>query len=226
MQCDLKVDSSSSEATKDEAAAALTQLSDMLRERRKARGYASAGEGHYHNMMTAWDIMLKPIPKSGTTARSFPFKSKRNADDQDSWSVEALETEIQKKKNASAEEMASVLGGQKLQRIPLENEQTLDGGLQGLPVASIALQALTSAPTMSMADMLPLGIPLRSRNSRRCRAELADGKPGILLKPKLNPLEGDSSLRPGHGQWWKKVRPPITVPVLSLLCLIKDAPNL
>jgi hypothetical protein len=54
-------------------------------------------------------------------------------------------------------------------------------------------------------DLLPLSIPLRVRTSRRCRAELAEGRPGILVKPKLNPLEGDSSLRTGHGQWWKKV---------------------
>lgn len=218
MQCNLKVDGSSAEATKDEAAAALTQLSEMLQERRKAGGFSSAAEEHYQNMMTAWDNMLKPMPKSGAPARSFPFKGKRRADDPESWSVEALETEIQKKKEASAEEMATVVGGQTLQRIPLEDEKTLDGRLQGLPVDSIAFQALTSAPTMSMADLLPLEIPLRSRNSRRCRAELAEGKPGILVKPKLNPLEGDSSLRTGHGQWWKKVRPPKAVPVSPLPC--------
>jgi dynactin-4 len=51
---------------------------------------------------------------------------------------------------------------------------------------------------------LPLAIPLRARKSRRCRAELKEGRPGILVKPKLNPLEGDTSLRSGHGQWFKK----------------------
>jgi hypothetical protein len=46
---------------------------------------------------------------------------------------------------------------------------------------------------------------------------LDEGRPGILVKPKLNPLEGDSSLRGGHVQWWKKnssaihVVPKITV---------------
>ena len=47
-------------------------------------------------------------------------------------------------------------------------------------------------------------MPLRAHKSRRCKVEVNEGKPGILLKPKLNPLEGDSSLRSGHGQWWKK----------------------
>lgn len=53
-------------------------------------------------------------------------------------------------------------------------------------------------------DRLPLPIHLRPRKSRRCRAELMEGRPGILVKPKLNPLEGDTSLRSGHGQWFKK----------------------
>jgi hypothetical protein len=56
-----------------------------------------------------------------------------------------------------------------------------------------------------LTELLPLPIPLRVRTSRRCRAELAEGRPGILLKPKLNPLEGDTSMRSQHGQWWKKV---------------------
>jgi dynactin 4 len=60
--------------------------------------------------------------------------------------------------------------------------------------------------SMDAAPLLPLSIPLMLRQSRRCREELADGRPGILLKPKLNPLEGDSSLPTGHGQWFRKVR--------------------
>jgi len=52
--------------------------------------------------------------------------------------------------------------------------------------------------------MLPVPLPLRARYVRRCSVELEKGRPGILVKPKVNPLEGDSSLRFGHGQWWKK----------------------
>jgi hypothetical protein len=37
--------------------------------------------------------------------------------------------------------------------------------------------------------------------------ELSKGKPGILIKSKINPLDGDTtSSRTGHGQWWKKVQ--------------------
>uniref|UniRef100_A0A7S2R1C9 Uncharacterized protein n=1 Tax=Eucampia antarctica TaxID=49252 RepID=A0A7S2R1C9_9STRA len=52
--------------------------------------------------------------------------------------------------------------------------------------------------------LLPYPIPLHTRKIRRCRKELAAGRTGILMKPKPNPLEGDSSLRSGHDQWWKK----------------------
>lgn len=65
---------------------------------------------------------------------------------------------------------------------------------------SYHLQSIDAAP------LLPLPIPLVLRQSRRCRAELVEGRPGILLKPKLNPLEGDSSLPTGHGQWHRKVQ--------------------
>ena len=58
-------------------------------------------------------------------------------------------------------------------------------------------------PTLA-SELLPLPLPLRARTSRRCLAELRQGRSGILVKPKLNPLEGDSSLKSGHGQWWKK----------------------
>ena len=58
----------------------------------------------------------------------------------------------------------------------------------------------------SQSNNLPLRIPFRPKKSRRCRLELQNGRPGILVKSKVNPLEGDSSLRIGHGNWWKKVR--------------------
>lgn len=62
----------------------------------------------------------------------------------------------------------------------------------------------TISSSSTVSSLLPVPLPLRARYVRRCCAELAKGRPGILVKPKVNPLEGDSSLRFGHGQWWKK----------------------
>ena len=44
------------------------------------------------------------------------------------------------------------------------------------------------------------------------------GRPGILLKPKVNPLEGDSSMRSNVGKWWQKDSSAISVlPSISLI---------
>lgn len=67
-----------------------------------------------------------------------------------------------------------------------------------------AQMIITSTTPQHRSDLLPLPVSFRARVSRRCLAEQAAGKTGILVKPKLNPLEGDSSLRAGHGQWFKK----------------------
>lgn len=75
----------------------------------------------------------------------------------------------------------------------------------GKPIQEISRIGPISVTSLLLSpQQLPIGIPLCPRKSRRCRAEIAEGRPGILLKPKLNPLEGDSSLRSGHGQWFKK----------------------
>jgi hypothetical protein len=95
------------------------------------------------------------------------------------------------------------------------DDLTVDESLTNLSVVAFQLQALHngllgtgSQPqqerSIGRKDLLPIPIKLRPRKSRRCRAELREGRAGILLKPRLNPLEGDSSLRSGHGQWWKK----------------------
>ena len=61
-----------------------------------------------------------------------------------------------------------------------------------------------ASPITNNQQILPLRIPLKPKISRRCKSQIKQGKPGILIKPKANPLEGDTSLRSSHGQWWKK----------------------
>lgn len=62
-----------------------------------------------------------------------------------------------------------------------------------------------ASATVPSQRLFPLRIPMFSKVTKRCPLELAKGKPGILVKTKMNPLEGDTtSSRTGHGQWWKK----------------------
>ncbi len=70
------------------------------------------------------------------------------------------------------------------------------------PLNQLTLSA-TNAPEEQ--SLMPTPVQLRTRAIKRDYQELSLGKPGILVKPKVNPLEGDSSLRYGQGQWWKKV---------------------
>jgi hypothetical protein len=99
-------------------------------------------------------------------------------------------------------------------------EQVLQNGVT--VTATAGSTPFGSETCVSRKDLLPLPVRLRARKSRRCRAELRDGRAGILLKPRLNPLEGDSSLRSGHGQWWKKDSSAIHVlPNVSVVRCVK-----
>ncbi|GFH44639.1 hypothetical protein CTEN210_01113 [Chaetoceros tenuissimus] len=59
------------------------------------------------------------------------------------------------------------------------------------------------SPNIS-TELLPTPVNLQVRAVRRCLREIEAGRPGIVVKRKVNPLEGDSSLRYGQGQWFKK----------------------
>ncbi|KAG7359297.1 hypothetical protein IV203_015886 [Nitzschia inconspicua] len=158
-------------------------------------------------------------------SRYFPTMKRSNNNFQDGpegWSVKALEDSIQQRERLYMAANQQPIGEYEAPFVSLEVETTIHPSLYNAPVESILLQpnqisttttttslsssllSSSSSNTLETSLLLPLPIPLRPRKSRRCRAELAEGRPGILLKPKLNPLEGDSSLRTGHGQWWKK----------------------
>jgi dynactin-4 len=123
----------------------------------------------------------------------------------DGWSMEALESKLATK--SAERESIQTLDGFQVQRLSLDDEVPELETLQSVPELSFQLQSLNSCHIPEhRKDLLPLPTPLRVRFSRRCRAELAAGRPGILLKPKLDPLDGDSSLRSGDGRWMKKVR--------------------
>jgi hypothetical protein len=126
------------------------------------------------------------------------------------WSLLTLETSLHATKNKLENKMHDAddarAGFRRLSLTDDAGEPDVDMAIS-YPTLCFHLQAISSCRLpMSKADLLPLPTPLRVRLSRRCRAELAEGRPGILLKPKLGPLEGDSSQRSGLGQWMKKVR--------------------
>ncbi|GAX21244.1 hypothetical protein FisN_1Lh072 [Fistulifera solaris] len=128
--------------------------------------------------------------------------SLRSFEREKDWSLEILEATLEtkrKQKSSFPEESSKVESSLSIQRLDLEDEE--DTRFEGT-IGAWQWQALVRG--VHRNDLLPLPVPLRARRSRRCRAELASGRPGILVKPKVNPLEGDSSLRTGHGQWWRK----------------------
>ena len=55
------------------------------------------------------------------------------------------------------------------------------------------------------SQLYPCRKLLLTKRSLRCRACVNAARPGILLKPQINPLTGDSSMR-AKSAWWKKAR--------------------
>lgn len=54
------------------------------------------------------------------------------------------------------------------------------------------------------SKLLPVGRRLLAKCSVRCRECVARSEPGILLKPQINPLTGDSGESVSVGKWFKK----------------------
>lgn len=197
------------DVTLEEVEKAALELATDLKTRTEQRNHAA--EEHYKSMLQKLTNLAKDHVKG---LRSFPgqffptVSTKRTLDGPDAWSVQSLEASLDAREKLLSSAADEPIGGRELQIVSLVNEQPLSKSIEGLSVDAILLQesATSTIDPASMDTLLPLAIPLRPRKSRRCRAELAEGRPGILVKPKLNPLEGDSSLRTGHGQWWKKVR--------------------
>jgi len=73
--------------------------------------------------------------------------------------------------------------------------------------------------TPASSTLFPLPISMLPKITKRCTMELSKGKPGILIKSKINPLDGDTtSSRTGHGQWWKKGTKKMTLTNNAVFC--------
>lgn len=132
------------------------------------------------------------------------------------WSLELLEAKTNKFKRIVQEKHCAELESTKsIQRISIQQllsqeiSPTDDSIDQIIPKATKT--PMTQAATQDIQPLelrrLPLRTPLLVRRSLRCRAELDAGRPGILLKPKLSPLEGDSCAALSQNtssQWHRK----------------------
>ena len=187
----------------DDLEKASDELLSQWTDKKSQRDQSS--DEYFKQMLQTLEGMAKEHVKGQRSTFSWmPTASARRKDGPEGWSIEALEDSLLDRKKLVSAALSETVGGQDLMFASLLVDQNLDESLEGRSIASLLLQG-DGTPPMSLASLLPLPIPLRPRKSRRCRAELKEGRPGILLKPKLNPLEGDSSLRTGHSQWWKKV---------------------
>uniref|UniRef100_A0A7S2UH53 Dynactin subunit 4 n=1 Tax=Attheya septentrionalis TaxID=420275 RepID=A0A7S2UH53_9STRA len=187
-----------SESLDKTAIAALTEALGESLETRLSQDNA-APKDHVGTMIEEWRKQAKEEERRKRHGGIALAPSRGSAAKQgrpDSWSMETLEQQLKDRKE---------------QQIVTSNAARLTVGtvketaISSVSPEQIARQSVLSPKLPMTADeLLPIPIALRAKKSRRCRAELAAGRPGILVKPKPNPLEGDSSLRSGHGQWWKK----------------------
>lgn len=159
-------------------------------EEKSRRQVETVLKAHGINTVISNKISIKEEKKEYTSLSSLDLLEERIRDKREFISkvvVQDVTNDIQRVKVTSDE-----ISPSEIVRYP-------DGPMEQ---AEIQVISSSSKPT----DSLPFLVPLRARAVRRCREELRLGRPGILVKPKMNPLEGDTSLRYGHGQWWKKVR--------------------
>ncbi|KAL7432005.1 hypothetical protein ACHAXH_002128 [Discostella pseudostelligera] len=120
------------------------------------------------------------------------------------WSLEILEQTLMQKKNALNSSNTDRVVETGREDIKPRHANVTSSNQLPTPQQMAAQMTITTTTPQSRSDLLPLPVNYRARVSRRCRAELAAGRTGILMKPKQNPLDGDTSLRSGHGQWWMK----------------------
>ena len=230
MECGITSPAPASDSpTKEEARAATDALGTACKQAIAAIAKRGANEAvvvsppakAFATLVEGWAARSKEAERQrreGEAATIIPgrradaARNRRKADGPGGWSVESLEEAMLKRRE---EEKASVVApmvkGIEVQRLSLSDSANVDdddGPESPRPNAERGCAQAVLGPGMAtsaaMGKLYPLSVPLRPRKSRRCRAELAAGRTGILIKPKLNPLEGDSSLRSGHGQWWKK----------------------
>jgi len=177
---------------------------DLVQAVRERRSQAPSAELH-RKVAQEWDEV-----KTGGSSTAFATQQKSVASRrEDEWSVATLDAQRQSVEAQWAADHSNYDLPSGCKRVTIQeiiSNSTTQKDNQSTATDPRSLLAYQMQPhPVDPSVLLPLPLALETRQSRRCRAELADGRPGILLKPKLNPQEGDSSLPTGHGQWHRKV---------------------
>ena len=203
-ECGLIVSIEAGTVVNRETMAKATEQMKQLLEAVMSRDDADSNQSQYKDKLAVLEGVVKEELRRKKHPNLVPMtkKSAGATTAVTPWSLEQLEASLEAKSHPLASDGSAAEKSQGQQQQGTSSTvSSLDGSVEKTCVDSILLQ---SHAVRSGKDLLPLPVQLRPRKSRRCRAELAEGRPGILVKPKLNPLEGDTSLRTGHGQWWKK----------------------
>jgi len=213
----------SDKPTREELRSATDGLGTACRQRIAAISKSSNSSAKtFATLVEGWAARSKEVDRkrredevTGRSSSRSRHGRRLEGDGPGGWCVESLEEMMQRRREEERScVVAPLVKGIELNRLALhdvvEDAATSPEG-SARPSAEESTSQTVLGPGVAAAasskgpeSLLPLSVALRPRKSRRCRAELAAGRTGILVKTKLNPLEGDSSLRSGHGQWWKK----------------------
>jgi dynactin-4 len=188
---------------------AISEITEELENcfQRKVSERNQNGDALFHSIGEMWAKREQDEERRKRMMISSTIINESKKNEKTAWSLGALEDSLVEKKrelislyDSSAEKGVE---GKSSPNSVYDNSQNEN---QKLPTSQqmAAQMSLTITAPRYQNGLLPLPVRYRTRVSRRCRAEQSAGRTGILVKPKLNPLEGDTSLRAGHGQWWKK----------------------
>jgi len=165
--CGLSVPVPGSEPGRVEIAKAAEDLLVYLSEHRSIQQQQSVTEAH------------EQLTKEWGQWRTRSSEAPRHADE---WSIETLDTKLKTVADNLAADHTNYELPSLYKRVTIQDilkqelssasEGSTDDGTRSL----ISYQMQPSA--LNSKDILPLLIPLKPRQSRRCRAELADGRPG------------------------------------------------
>ncbi|KAL7443224.1 hypothetical protein ACHAXM_008853 [Skeletonema potamos] len=187
----------------------MSAISEITKElencfQRKVSERNQNGDELFHSIGEMWAKREQDEERRKRVMISSAIINDGNTNEKTTWSLGALEDALVGKKK---ELNSSGIAGKGVDTKSSPNiEDNSQNEKNRLPTSQqmAAQMSLTITAPRYQNGLLPLPVRYRTRVSRRCRAEQSAGRTGILVKPKLNPLEGDTSLRAGHGQWWKK----------------------